>query len=173
LIGGSAAAVSAVVGTSVFATLEKGSSDTWLKIGVGVIAVIAAILTNLAAFLNHAERVEKHRSAGVQYKIIIRKLERLLTDKPKTVAEEVLTTLENELNDLEKSAPVVPEWIYDRIEEEWKKKGFRFVPKADGLYPGHEGQCPCKPVENMSMVPSAAPDRLPRLWTKDASSPWR
>jgi len=46
----------------------------------------------------------------------------------------VAVGLKKQLDDLEESAPVVPEWIYDRVEREWKQKGAHFVGKAAELY---------------------------------------
>jgi hypothetical protein len=143
-IGGSAAVVSAVVGTSVFATLEKAEIDFLFKVGIAFIAIVAAILTNLTAFLNLAERAEKHRSAGVRYKIIIRELERLRAHDFAN-AEILVPAMKKQLDDLEEIAPVVPERYYDQVEDEWKEKGVEFVGKAVCLYPGKAEHCPSKP----------------------------
>jgi hypothetical protein len=146
-IGGLAAVVSAIVGTSVFATLEKAEIGTTLKVALAAIAILAAILTGLTAFLNLAERTEKHRAAGVHYKIIIRDLERICAEAsnkaavPDKVASEV-PAIKKQLDDLEEIAPVVPERYYERIEDEWKESGIEFVRKACCLYPSGAGHCP-------------------------------
>jgi hypothetical protein len=144
-IGGSAAVVSAVVGTSVFATLEKAEIDFRFKVGVAFIAIVAAILTNLTAFLNLAERAEKHRAAGVRYKIIIRELERIRALGDVAKAEPLVPELKKQLDALEEIAPVVPEHYYDKVEKEWKETGVKFVDKAICLYPSTAGHCPSKP----------------------------
>jgi hypothetical protein len=146
-IGGSAAVFSAIVGTSVFAVLEKAELDIMLKIGVAAIAIVAAILTNLITFLNLAEQAEKHRSAGVRYKIMIRELEYILCAPDNKPTNADAPGVKKQLDNLEETAPVVPEWLYAKVEEEWKKKGVHFVDKAICLYPypGTAGQCPSKP----------------------------
>jgi hypothetical protein len=135
-VGGSAAALSAVVSTSVFAALEAADISIILRIMVAAIAVLAAILTSLTTFLNLSERAEKHRSAGVRYKIAIRELERILSAPVDRLAntDPLLTGIEKQLDDLEESAPVVPERLYDRVEEEWKTRKAEFVGKAADLY---------------------------------------
>src|SRR5437667_5886883 len=69
-LGGSAAVLSAIVGTTIFAAVEKhlDNSSLTLKVLIISVGILAAILTGLSTFLNLAERTEKHRSAGVQYK---------------------------------------------------------------------------------------------------------
>lgn len=135
-IGGSAAVFSAIVGTSVFAALETANIGTTPKIVVAMTAILAAILTSLTTFLNLSERAEKHRSAGVRYKIVIRALERILSAPVDGLAntDPLLAGIQKQLDDLEESAPVVPERLYDRIEDEWKKRGVEPVGKAADLY---------------------------------------
>jgi hypothetical protein len=142
-IGGSAAVISAVVGTSVFTTLQGSGIDLPFKIAVAAIAIVAAILTNLTAFLNLAERAEKHRSAGVRYKIIIRDLEHIRAHDLAN-ADSLVLGLKKQLDDLEEIAPVVPERYYDQVEAEWKENGVEFVHKAGCLYPSKAGHCPSR-----------------------------
>src|SRR5262249_43142640 len=111
----------------------------WGKIGVAVLGILAAILTSLNTFLGLSERTEKHRSAGVQYKIVIRELERILSAHPDNSSgtDHLPAEIQKRLDDLEESAPVVPERLYDCIEAEWKKRGVQFKGKACELY--HHG----------------------------------
>jgi hypothetical protein len=59
-------ALSALVGTAVFATLQQ-QSCFWLQLGVGAMSVLAAILTALQSTLSYQELAEKHRAAGAKY----------------------------------------------------------------------------------------------------------
>ena len=136
-VGAPAAVFSAIVGTSVFAALGKEASNTEFKATIAAISILSAILTGLATFLNLAERAEKHRSAGVQYKAVIRDLERLIGQITNGLAHvdlSVVAGIQKQLDELEKSAPIVPERIQDRVEGEYQKRGIKFVPKADDLY---------------------------------------
>lgn len=67
-------ALSAVVGTAVFATLQQQSSF-WLQFVVGAMSVFAAILTALQSTLRYQELAEKHRGAGAKYNALGREIE--------------------------------------------------------------------------------------------------
>lgn len=134
-IGGAAAILSAVVGTTVFGALERETSITVRAI-VGAVSIIAAILTGLSGFLNLSERTEKHRMAGVRYKIAVRDLERLLSAPLTALTRDSQPILEiqKKLDDLEETAPVMPERIFDRVDNDWRNAGAEFVGSADKLY---------------------------------------
>jgi hypothetical protein len=134
-VGGIAAALSGVVGTSVFAALGTDTSVN-AKLAVAMISIVSAILTGLNGFLNLSERTERHRAAGVRYKTVIRELERLLsaTDDLVSKTDPPILDVQKRLDDLEETAPVVPERIFDQVEDEWKRRGAEFVGKAADLY---------------------------------------
>jgi len=136
-LGGGATAVSAVVGTSVFAALQQTASQT-MKFVVVIVSMLAAVLTSLSAFLNLSERAEKHRAAGVHYKMVVRELERLLSCADPVVSgngDDIRLVLKR-LDELEESAPVVPVPIYEQVEREWNSGQVEFAEKADELYHG-------------------------------------
>jgi hypothetical protein len=136
-MGALATGFSAVVGTTVFAALEKDVSppSPSIKAAVALISILAAILTGINSFLNLSERTEKHRSAGVRYKGLIWDLELLRTEPVAELAgaDSPLVRISKQLKELEQSAPVVPEKIYHRVEDNWKEKGVEFVPHASDL----------------------------------------
>jgi hypothetical protein len=111
----------AVVGTSVFASLES-QVDTNFKIGLGFVSIASAVLASLQTFYDFATHAESHRVAGVKYKTIIRELEQILTRPAKQWPEKAdyFNELRKRLDDLELEAPVVPEAIYRRIEERYE-----------------------------------------------------
>ncbi|PYV55582.1 MAG: hypothetical protein DMG98_15165 [Acidobacteria bacterium] len=137
-LGGSAAVLSAIVGTTIFAAVEKhlDNSSLTLKVLIISVGILAAILTGLSTFLNLAERTEKHRSAGVQYKKMVWELERILSQSAAQMTRDdpALTKIQQQLDDLEERAPVVPEKLYAQVEDDWKNRGVKFVPKASDLY---------------------------------------
>ncbi len=65
------------VGTSVFATIQE-KVDTKLRIIVGGISVLAAVLASLQTFLRFAERAEQHRVAAEKWASIRREIDELL-----------------------------------------------------------------------------------------------
>src|SRR6202012_1161862 len=66
ILGIPAVILSTVVGTTVFASLQKQVSFK-IQLFVGAVSVFAAILAALQTFLRHSERAEKHRSAAASY----------------------------------------------------------------------------------------------------------
>ena len=137
-LGGSAAVLSAIVGTTIFAAVEKhlDNSSLTLKVLIISVGIFAAIVTGLSTFLNLAERTEKHRSAGVHYKEIVWELERILSQSTAQMTRDdpALTKIQQQLADLEGTAPVVPEKLYAQVEDDWKHRGVKFVLKASDLY---------------------------------------
>lgn len=128
-------ALSTIVGTAVFATLEKQAETkvhTWVHVLVGLLSVAAAVLSALQTFFEYPERAERHRKAGVRYKAIIRELEEALApDSPMTRDAAWLDTVRERLDALEESAPVVPPGIYDEVEAQYKS--VTVVHEASGL----------------------------------------
>ena len=111
-LGIPAVILSTLVGTSVFATVQK-QPDLWLQITVGLASVAAALLASLQTFLGYAERAEKHRIAGAKYGALGRELEQLLVagtaPSPETMSE-----VRKRLDDLAVESPNNPLPIYRR-----------------------------------------------------------
>lgn len=133
LIGIPATVLSAIVGTAIFATLSQGEptlsqweSGFLIKIFVGFLAVFAAVLTSLQAFLDLGSYAEKHRLAGVRYKAIIRELEQMgIGNKAElSLDDPLLTELRKRLDALEEESPVIPPRVYQTIETKYKEKSF-------------------------------------------------
>lgn len=69
------------VGTSVFATLQH-HVDVALRIAVGLISVLAAVLASLQTFLRFGERAEKHRTAAEAWAALRRDMEAMIALHP-------------------------------------------------------------------------------------------
>lgn len=124
IIGIPATIVAAVVGTSTFAALQE-SPDRMLQVVVGVLAIIAAILTSLQTFLDLGARAERHRLAGVRYKAVIRQLEQLGIGTMKAGLDApAVTELRQRLDALEEEMPVVPPTVYDQVEAKYRDPAF-------------------------------------------------
>ena len=134
-LGATATEFAVIVSTSIFAALEKDSSGFW-KIILPVISLLSAILSGLSTFLNLAERADKHRSAGVQYKAMIRELERRLSEgiSNSTITPSVLDEIQKRLDELEESAPIVPEQIFLLVDKDWNLHRVEKISKAGDLY---------------------------------------
>lgn len=123
-LGIPAVILSTLVGTSVFATVQK-QPEFWLQITVGLASVTAAVLASLQTFLGYSERAEKHRLAGAKYGAMGRELEQLLaaTSPP---SQEVISEVRKRLDALAEESPNNPLPIFRRAREssvEYTKRG--------------------------------------------------
>ena len=84
-------ALTAIAGTAIFATLET-SPQAWAKIFIGLLTVLAAILSSLQTFLRFSELAERHKVAAVKYGALRREIETLL-DEPAGLTPEVRTAI--------------------------------------------------------------------------------
>jgi hypothetical protein len=109
-LGVPAVILSTVVGTSVFATIER-QPDIWLQIAVGLASVTAALLASLQTFMGYSERAEKHRMAGARYGALGRELEQMRASRTE-FAKETIAEVRKRLDDLALEAPNNPQAIY-------------------------------------------------------------
>lgn len=65
-LGIASVALGAVVGTSIFATIQSSPSVDW-RIIAGILVTGAAVLGALQTFLDYAKRAAEHRTAGAAY----------------------------------------------------------------------------------------------------------
>ncbi|MDQ4023933.1 MAG: SLATT domain-containing protein [Actinomycetota bacterium] len=79
-------ALTTFVGTSVFATLQE-DVRTDLRILVGFVSVLAAVLASLQTFLRFQERAEKHRAAAELWSALRREIDEMLALHPDYLAE--------------------------------------------------------------------------------------
>jgi hypothetical protein len=124
-LGIPAAILAAVVGTSVFATLESDVEPIW-KIVAGLISIVAAILSSLQTFLALGDRSAKHRAAAAEYGAIKREIEEItLTLKSSgRVPADLLGQVRKKLDDLARETPQVPNRIWSKVRQEMPPKPF-------------------------------------------------
>jgi hypothetical protein len=113
-------ALTTLVGTSVFATLQKQPAP-WLQITVGLASVAAAILASLQTFLGYSERAEKHRVAGAKYGALGRELETLRASA-NTVSDQAISEVRKRLDTLALESPNNPIWLYQTAWNDQKSK---------------------------------------------------
>src|SRR6266850_952146 len=114
LVGVFSVALSAIVGASLFASLE-GSYEPWSRVVAGSISITASVLSGLLTFNRYEER-EKHRVAAVRYKASLKEIEALLSTGSPDIDDSTVQRIEEAFQDLEGSAPVVPAEIDDAVE---------------------------------------------------------
>jgi hypothetical protein len=128
LLGIPTIALSVIVGTTVFASLDKQATGQ-LKIALGLVSITAAVLASLQTFLSFAERANRHRTAGAEYGAIRRTLEQLKTMPPQDEHElrRELDSIKKTMDELAKSAPNVPSALKTRIDNELKSREHRRI----------------------------------------------
>jgi hypothetical protein len=109
-------ALSAFVGTAVFASLNSASVSAELRIFVGLVSVTAAVSAALQTFLRYAERAEKHRAAGARYGAVRRRLEATFAGDADARDGHYLTAIRDELDRLAEDSPNVPPRIFYRTQ---------------------------------------------------------
>jgi hypothetical protein len=117
-LGVPAAIFSSVVGTALFAGLEKDSPRT---LAVASVSILAAILAALQTFLRFAERASQHAIAGDWYAAIRRDIEQLIhllpadRGSPKACLDEI----RKEMNRAGQNSPELSSY-------EWRRQAKRF-----------------------------------------------
>jgi hypothetical protein len=105
------------VGTSLFATMNQADLSDALRIVVGSVAVVAAILAGIQTFLNFAQRADQHVLAADWYASIRRKIEQeLATPKqgrrdPKKFLDEV----RKDMNTVGSQFPEIGERAWNQV----------------------------------------------------------
>lgn len=118
--------ISAIVGTAIFASLEK-QPDLWIRVVAGLTSVTAGVLSALQTFLRFAERAEKHRAAGATFGAIRRQLQQLAELRDGTGPEvgEALDRIRERFDSLAQQSPEIPKPMWDRLMGgwEWEESG--------------------------------------------------
>jgi hypothetical protein len=120
-------ALTTLVGTSVFATLQK-DVRTSLRIVVGFVSVLAAVLASLQTFLRFQERGEKHRAAAEQWSRIRRETKQMLALHPDYLAERAdpkayLDQLREKMDRVSAQSPEIGENEWTSARERLKASG--------------------------------------------------
>jgi hypothetical protein len=115
-VGWLVTALTAFVGTAVFASLNSADVPSGLKIAVGFVSVTATVSAALQTFLRYAERAEKHRAAGARYGAVRRRLEAIFAGDADARDGHYLTAIRDELDRLAEDSPNVPPRIFHRTQ---------------------------------------------------------
>lgn len=94
-IGVPSVVFSAVVGTSLFATLSEADVPKSLRVAIGLVSLAAAVLAALQTFFGFSQRAERHVIAADWYSAVRRQLEEIIAlpseerDPPKDCLDSV------------------------------------------------------------------------------------
>jgi hypothetical protein len=109
--------IAAVVGTSVFASLTVQAVAPPIRIALGLLSVLAAVLAAMQTFFRFAQRAEKHRAAGARYGATRRKLEAIYAGDSRSREGNYLSTIREELDRLADISPHVPPGVFNRTRQ--------------------------------------------------------
>lgn len=100
-----------VVGTSVFASLQKQPEVRW-QVLIGTMSIVAAILSALQSFLGYGDKAERHRIAGARYNAVGRELELMLARDRDWQA---LDDVRHRIDSLAQESPHIPESVHKSL----------------------------------------------------------
>lgn len=125
LVGGAAVVTSAIVSTSVLASLNKDHPSFGLTLAAGILAVIAAVLSGLQTFYKFGELGERHRLAGAYFGELRRDLELFRTCPPGDNRCTELRDLLDRVGNLEEAGPGYPASVFHHFSEP-RRRWWRF-----------------------------------------------
>ncbi len=109
--------ITTIIGTSVFTSLTFQIISPEAKIAVGMLSVIAVVLSSLQTFFKYSERSESHRSAASRFGAVRRKLEVIYAENSQSEEKHYITTLRDELDHLADESPHVPVAVFQKIQK--------------------------------------------------------
>lgn len=112
--------LSTLIGTSVFATLQKQVNFP-VRVLVGVLSLVAAVLASLQTFLRYAERAEKHRHAAGLYSSLRREMEKLLalSWEERGPAADHMDRLRTAMDRYGNEAPEIGERVWESVRQQF------------------------------------------------------
>jgi hypothetical protein len=115
-VGLPATALAAIVGTTVFASLDA-AVDIRIKFGVGLISVVTAIATGLQTFLRLPEQAERHRKVAGEYGAVRRQIEQNLVFNDRATYD-LIDEIRKRIDAIVANAPNVPKKIWTIAEKQ-------------------------------------------------------
>jgi hypothetical protein len=120
--GIAAVGLNAAVGTAVFASLSETIDVTWVKILIGIVSIVAAILGGIQTFERAGERAEVHRQAATQFSALQREVElyQAMGENREPSINEFLQDFNARYVQLVKEAPTADETLHREAKQEVK-----------------------------------------------------
>ncbi len=128
-IGVPSVVFSAVVGTSLFATLSEANVAKSFRVAIGLVSLAAAVLAALQSFFGFSERAERHVIAGDWYSAVKRQLEEIiaLPQEERDPPRECLDGVRKEMSKISQQAPEIGQTLWRKVASE---HGVVEAPKA-------------------------------------------
>jgi hypothetical protein len=145
LYGVASTVLAAIVGSTIFVTLQKTASET-IRIIAGLVAAAAAIASGIQTTAKYGQLAERYRQASRHYATVARHIDEVLANPPGAgQIKEMLDELRKSLDDIGAMAPNVPPKIWNATDDGEQRVHFRShreILKADqpaGPEPGASG----------------------------------
>ena len=155
---------SAVVGTSLFATLSQAKLAIGLRVTVGSISVVAAIVAAIQNFFGSAQLAEKHVLAADWYSSIRRRIEMIQALPPAARDDpvKVLDGLRKEMNTVGSQFPELSPAIWSEV---CRRFGIQDRAPKNGEEHGSSSRPSETAVETGQVQVRVRPGRAPRFRT--------
>ncbi|MBZ5611884.1 MAG: SLATT domain-containing protein [Acidobacteriia bacterium] len=116
LLGIPVVVLSALVGTSIFATLKQ-DIIFWARMAVGITSLLTAVIAGLQTFFKFSERASQHHAVAASYGAINRAIEAAQALPPTSAEEtkELISELRKRMDELPKQAPAIPDRMWNSI----------------------------------------------------------
>lgn len=121
-----AAILSGAVGATLVATF-RGNPDPYIQLGAGFISIVGGILSTFQTFYNFSALAERHKVAAVQYMAMRRRLDLMILfqeprDGASRTALEELKSIHDDLDDLGKNSPPIPDADWDKARTDFDRE---------------------------------------------------
>lgn len=109
-------ALSAILGTSILATIQE-SVDTNLKFAAGLIGMLIAALAGIQTLLRFEERAEKHRKIGARCAALIREIDETLaySEDDKDIPKDAVKSIRQRYDEVALDAPPTSRRILKKV----------------------------------------------------------
>ena len=116
--------LTAVVGTSIFATINVPGQYLWIRIVAGLLSLTAAVLAALQTFFNYSDAVAQHKKAAAEYESVLHGLDCFILyynggggESQGEKAIEALKAIADRMDEIAQVSPSIPDSVYNLVRE--------------------------------------------------------
>jgi len=108
--------LTAIVGTSLFASISGGGAAVGIRIAAGTISIIAGVLASIQTFLRFGARAEQHRVAAERWASIRREIEKARSLSADQVGnpKQLLDDIQVRMDEAAEKSPAMPKRRWTR-----------------------------------------------------------
>ena len=121
LFGIPIAVLSAVLGTSILATVQE-SVNTNLKVAAGLVSLLIAALAGIHTLMKFEERAEKHRKTGARCATLIREIDETLaySEGNKDISRDAVKSIRERYDEISLDAPPTSQRIFKKVKDAYE-----------------------------------------------------